>query len=195
MLVLPKADVSKAEGTEIMIRVSCAALSRIQYRDKRFLVILNKNRLQSGRQILTPIGGSLWYYDLSTLLSLGVCFERENSKDLRLYIEESRLPEFAVWFEKREGREIDPFRELYEELVLEERLVRTLIKQNVNIQFAGPVTDRRYSTKDANDGRLTNYFFEVFYVTLSDLLWDEVLGSMYNPACRETSQRPGDTDR
>ena len=167
-----------------MIRISCATLNRIQYRDKRFLVVLNGNRLRSGRRVLTPIGGASRYYDPCVLESLGARPERHGSQDLRFFIDESKVPKFEAWFRTRSGRETGPFRELYEELVLEEGLIGNLGKQDIDVRFAGLVTTQHRSTRDIAGGALTKYFFEVFRVVLSEELWDEILRGITSPTSR-----------
>jgi hypothetical protein len=91
-----------------MIRISCATLNRIQYKDKRFLVILNSNRMQSGRSVLSPIGGASRCHSPRVLDSLGARSEWHGSHDLRFFIGESKVPQFEAWFRTRRGRETDP---------------------------------------------------------------------------------------
>ncbi len=158
-----------------MIRISCATLNRIQYEDGRFLLVLNKNRLQNGKRVLTPIGGGLQYRDQNILHSLGAVFEEENSKDLRFYVDEAKVPKFETWFLTRKGRETDPFRELYEELVLEERLLEGLARQDIGIQYIGLVTEQDRSARDIAAEALTKFYFEVFNVRLRQPSWKEIM--------------------
>jgi hypothetical protein len=167
-----------------MIRISCATLNRIRYQDGRLLVVLNRNRLKNGRRILTPIGGSSSFRDSRVLHSLCVRLERDDSKDLRFYIDEIKLSVFETWFRTQKGRETDPFRELYEELVLEEHLIKDLVRQDIGVRYAGLATTQRQSDRDIAKGVLTNYFFEVFEILLIEPLWKEVLRSLNKPGCR-----------
>ncbi|MBR9705776.1 hypothetical protein GOV14_01955, partial [Candidatus Pacearchaeota archaeon] len=97
-----------------MIRISAASLARIEL-DGKFLVGLNKKRLEVGIQIYTAFGGALEFYDSARpfLESLGTDFEKGN--DLRFIISEDRLPEFEKWFYQKIERESSPYRELREE--------------------------------------------------------------------------------
>lgn len=158
-----------------MIRVSCAILDRIKSSDGRFLLTLNKNRLSQGVQIFSPVGGAIYANDLSRLSSLKVIFEKKDSRDFRFFIEESKLPEFEKWFYERNGRETNPFRELYEELVIEEEILKDLNPRDVISRFLGTITMRLKSSRDIASGILTKYYFEIYEVEFSTNVWAELM--------------------
>ena len=163
------------EDEQQVIIISCATLNRMRYSDGRYLLVLNKNQMQNGMRVLTPIGGASHYNDPSILQALGVHLEQENSRDLRFYIDERRAKEFETWFLTKQGREIDPFRELYEEIVLEERLLGNLDRQDINIKSLGLVTKRDRSTRDPVTHAWTKFYFEVFEIDFPELSWKKML--------------------
>src|SRR5688500_10118367 len=103
-----------------MIRISCNALCRIYDRERGFLLALNRNRLSQGKRIFMPLGGSLQCYIPHELAKLGVEWDSGETldvQDLRFIMPDENIDRFRRWFLGREGREMSPFRELYEELV------------------------------------------------------------------------------
>ena len=104
------------------LRISIAYLMRIEVNGKYLLV--RNDRGQSGFQ---PVGGVYRYFypeGYKELQELGVFtdnnIERDehSEHDLRCVIENrSKLLKFLNWFDREQNRELDPWREFYEELV------------------------------------------------------------------------------
>jgi len=101
------------------IRFSVSYLFRIKLQDKYLLVKGNRiNQFQ-------PVGGAFKRYEESfpVLNKLGVLDDKHmpidsvNAGDLRVRVKGRYVIPFIRWFESRQGREIDPWREFYEELV------------------------------------------------------------------------------
>ena len=100
------------------IRISCAALCRIQI-DGKFLLEINKNR----GNVLTPIGGALEFEEVGRIFLARIEAQFEKGMDLRLTIPASNVDSFRAWFERKEYRETSPLRELREELIDEHRIL------------------------------------------------------------------------
>lgn len=150
---------------ESMVRVSCASLCRIQI-DDQYLLLLNHNRRQKGIYQLSPIGGAITVDDWDVLKDLGFNFNPENpaNHDLRLFLDVAQLEQFREWFHKRQQRETDPFRELYEELVEESQTLFDLKRQDVKIRFLNLREDSKQTSRKGMTGEFTQYFFEIFEV-------------------------------
>jgi len=105
------------------VRISAAGLARIKVGDQYLLMKYKKDN-PDGSWRYIPIGGALGYMGdtRSILESLGASkFEgdEKGEKDLRFALPTEKLEEFESWFNRSVGREIDPMRELREELVEE----------------------------------------------------------------------------
>jgi hypothetical protein len=142
------------------IRVSCAALCRIEHVG-RFLLMLNSNRREKGVYVLSPIGGALSLFDPLRLVEFGAIPEDPNSADLRLTMRRTLLPDFRDWFSRGEGRERSPFRELQEELVVESRLLRELEPEDVTCTYLWTVEQESFTDRQGQTGLLTHYFLEI----------------------------------
>ena len=145
------------------IRVSCAALCRIEHVG-RFLLMLNSNRREKGVYVLSPIGGALSLYDPLRLVEFGAIPEDSNSADLRLTMRTTLLPDFRDWFSRGEGRERSPFRELQEELVTESGLLRELNPEDVTCTYLWTVEEETFTDRQGQTGLLTHYFLEIYDV-------------------------------
>ena len=143
------------------IRISCAALCRIEI-DGKFLLEINKNR----GDILTPIGGALEFRDEARpfLQTLGADFQK--GKDLRLVIPVESIPEFRKWFLSKSGRETDPLRELREELIEEHRVLPAWSAEEPELSYLRLAELEEPSTRKDQVGVLTQYFYEIFSVRL-----------------------------
>lgn len=159
------------------IRVSCAALCRIEI-DGKFLLEINKNR----GDVITPIGGALEFYENARpfLESLGAEFQ--NGNDLRLIIPKTSLPAFREWFVRNEDRETDPLRELREELIDEHGVLPSWPEGELKMSYLRLVEIEEATTRVDQQGRLTHYFYEIFSVGPPE----EV-----EAACVDTSSLPG----
>ena len=99
------------------IRLSCAYLFRIKYRNKYLLI--KGNRIDQYQ----PVGGVYKTYQSfqKTCNELGVTSEKEKSfyekNDLRVYVLGKDVMRFIKWFNTGEGREVNVTREFYEELI------------------------------------------------------------------------------
>jgi hypothetical protein len=148
---------------ENRIRISCAVLCRIEH-EGRYLLLVNENRRRRGVYILSPIGGALIVESPAPLLEMGAAFEDPNSKDLRLSLPHGELDAFRVWFYRGEGRELTPFRELHEELVLESGLLPMLTAHDVEWQRLWTAEQEGFTGRLGQTGVLTHYFLEIYDV-------------------------------
>jgi len=105
------------------VRISAAGLIRIKVGDQYMLIHYGRMRPDRPRRYI-PVGGAVEYTDKGRqfLQSIGAYnFEGDDpnnpSKDLRFFLPVKQLDTFEQWFRRRVDREIDPLRELREELV------------------------------------------------------------------------------
>lgn len=145
------------------LRVSCAALCRIPDAG-RYLLVLNRARRRRGDYVLAPLGGALAFTNAELLIALGARLEDPASHDLRLYLPDEALGDFRAWFAGGEGRERSPYRELYEELVDETRVLAALSPQDVAISWLRTVERREQTSRFGAGGPLTHYFLELYEV-------------------------------
>ncbi len=143
------------------IRISAAGLAKIELDDK-LLVYLNPKFLPK-RRVYTPFGGSLQFHESSQKFfeKLGAIFERGN--DIRMRIPKERVPDFGRWFYNREGREISPYRELREELVREEGILKHLPRGVVKLEYLFTAREVGVLTQSpGHEGQTTDRYLEVF---------------------------------
>ncbi len=145
------------------IRVSCGSLCRFMI-GGQLLVVLNRNRRQHGRFVLSPIGGGIEFHDLGFMQGLNIRLQDPSSNDLRFIIPVDQLETFRQWFYRREGRETDPFREIYEEVVEEEAIVNKLRREDLTIQFLRTAEEVRMTDRQGSTDLLTQYFLELYDV-------------------------------
>src|SRR5215207_1609051 len=157
------------------VRISCAALCRIQDAQGRYLLGLNSDRLAQGRHIYTPLGGALQYEADDLLARFDAVPEAASSRDLRLFIPPERLSDFRVWFLSRTGRETSAFRELCEELVDEFGVLTALSPQDVQIDYLHTYQTRAETGRGASLGALTQYFHDIFAVAFASPLTREIM--------------------
>ncbi len=145
------------------MRVSCAALCRIEH-NNRFLLLLNRNRRQKGLYVLTPVGGALAVTNPGVLERFSASLENAASGDLRLTLPQAQLPAFRDWFYAGQDRETSPFRELYEELVSENGLLEDLRPDQVTAEHLWTVEEDAFTQRQGFSGWLTHYFLEIYGV-------------------------------
>lgn len=105
------------------IRLSIAYLFRIEYHGKYLLVRNNRDQ----NHAFQPVGGVYKYYPnesrkefeyIGILPDDKIPIDDDSTSDLRINLKHrKKLPTFLRWFFKMEDREVDPWREFYEELV------------------------------------------------------------------------------
>jgi hypothetical protein len=149
---------------ESQVRVSCGSLCRIII-DGKYLLILNHNRRKKGYYQLSPIGGAITIDSWDYLSSLSIDPEKAGSNDLRFYINISQIDAFRAWFYSRQHREQDPFREIYEELVLESHALFDVSRRDVSMRFDRVVEDQKQTARKGLTGQFTHYFFDIFDVS------------------------------
>jgi len=145
------------------MRVSCAALCRIEHNNK-FLLLLNRDRRQKGLYVLTPVGGALLLTNPVALEPFSAILENPASGDLRLTLPQAQLPAFRDWFYASQDREISPFRELHEELVVETGLLAELRPDQVTAEHLWTVEEDAFTQRQGYSGWLTHYFLEIYAV-------------------------------
>lgn len=156
------------------IRVSCAALCRIEHVG-RFFLLLNRNRRLKGLYVLSPVGGALDFTDFSAAAALGGVPENPLENELRLLLPQDALPAFRDWFYSGEGRERSPFRELHEELVDEARLLPPFAPTDAECTYLRTVEDQSHTERQGQTGLLTQYFLEIYDVRFKR---DRLLGPL-----------------
>lgn len=150
------------------IRVSCAALCRVQDDAGRYLLGLNKNRLSQGREIYMPLGGALEFTAPDLLARFDATTESPGSRDLRLFMPTDRVPDFRAWFLARHERETSPLRELIEELVEEFAVLDALTAADVDIRLARTYEGEAASGRRGVAGTWTHYLHEVFQIRITN---------------------------
>ena len=145
------------------IRISCACLSSIKIGDK-YLLVQNAKSRSRGKIIYGPVGGALEYKERAETFLEGLNFKPEReTRDLRLRIPEKFVDLFSEWFSKKEDRETTSYREMYEELVLEEKVLSELSKKDVIEKFIDCVSVRK---KSPHFNTPSQYYFEIYKIEL-----------------------------
>lgn len=150
------------------MRISCAALCRIEYHGKYFLMI-NRNRKEKGIPNLSPVGGDIEVTNKALFTAMGAILENTTKNDLRMQIDGGRLDEFRKWFLTRAERETSPFRELQEELVLESGILPKLMEADVTCELRTTIEDSGLTNRSGQTGLMTQYFWEIFDVEFQSL--------------------------
>lgn len=122
------------------VRVTIAYLFRIEVNGK-YVLIKRHKKDRAGYQ---PVGGTFKYFkeenrELFDELGVEPCDhvprDEKTDHDLRIRLKErKKLVDFIKWFESRKNRELDPWREFYEELV-EPGLLQDNIFRHVKYVF------------------------------------------------------------
>ncbi len=155
------------ESNSTPIRVSCAGLASILI-DGKYLLVQNKKSRDKGVISYGPLGGAL-EYDLvaQDFLNVFVKSYERKTPDLRFITTEDKIPRFTQWFEQRIDREISCKRELIEELVDEEKILKVLLESNIYEKEPKLIRDK--SIKPEIDGEImTERFFEVFEIQFDE---------------------------
>lgn len=183
------------------IRVSISYIYRIKIKNKYLLVINKRDRH------LQPVGGV--YKSLSDsvkeLERLGVkadnLFETEDGvakRDLRLFLKGKELIPFLDWFDSQEDRELSPWREFHEELVV------TGILSVVNFPYVNYSYKGRVQTPiiELNVGGKGYFQYDVYDLVLSDrqqkeleALYDKGDGEQYRWVTEDQIQKLGYSDK
>ena len=123
------------ESNSEKIRVSCAGLASIKIGNK-YLLVQNKKSRSKGNIVYGPLGGALEYLPngKAFLDSLNAEYERE-TPDLRITIDQSDLDKYEKWFKTTNDREKSAKREVYEELVLEEKILTNLKESDITEKY------------------------------------------------------------
>lgn len=151
------------------LRVSCSGLARIEDPNGNFVLITNKSRMRAGKTVLTPIGGVLGLtevgrVELKALLKIDG-FEKDD--DMRFMMRGSSANDLVKWFCERRERELDPLREVREELVDElPYLLSGEELEGVTSETAGYYWNVAQTTKLGQEGKLTLYLSEISNVVL-----------------------------
>ena len=128
------------------VRVTVAYLFRIEVNGKYVLI----KRHKKDRVGFQPVGGAFKYFkeenrELFDKLGIEPCDyvprDEDTDHDLRIRLKHRRnLIPFLKWFESRKNREIDPWREFYEELI-EPGLLPSSAFSHVKYVFIGKHTE------------------------------------------------------
>lgn len=141
------------------IRVSCAGLASIKIDDK-YLLVENKKSRSKGSIVYGPLGGALEYLPNGKkfLDTLNPEYERQ-TPDLRMIIDYKDIEKFTKWFKSTDDREKSTKREVYEELVLEEKVINDLKESDISEKYIKSVRDKR-----ERFGVMVERFFEIFEI-------------------------------
>lgn len=152
------------------IRVSCAGLASI-YIDGKYLLVQNKKSKSRGIINYGPLGGGLEYLPSGKefLESLECKFERKEP-DLRLTINVNHFQSFVDWFNTTDDREKSCKREVYEELVLEERILDNLDESDMMERKMDTIRD-----KSKRFGIMSERIFEIFEIRFKKEIEDEII--------------------
>jgi hypothetical protein len=165
------------ETSPIRQRISCAGLCRIQDGHGRYLLGLNLDRFKQGLRVYTPLGGALRYYNPAILDRFHAIPEDPGTCDLRMLIDATQVDAFREWFITRQERETSVFRELYEELVDEFRLLDHLAPGAVQVRFCAIYEHQGITGRGAANGTFTHYFHDIFEIHLIDPILRDLLAS------------------
>ena len=146
-----------------IIRVSAANLAKIPLDDK-LLVALNKSRLKKGKMVYTPFGGAIEFEPEARAFLNGLEAEFEKGNDLRFTMPEENIAAFENWFMRAQDRELNPYRELREELVEEEQVLDKLGRNDLVTAYLGTAKERAETDRPGQEGQVTQRFLEVFDV-------------------------------
>jgi len=169
---VPKPE--KPKSIEVLnipeVRVSSASFTRIKDSEGRQALLVNKNRAEKGKIVLTPIGGAIeatadGVEELKRLLHIdGNAFEKGN--DLRFMMSGKKANKYRSWFLSGEQRESEPSREIIEELVDEAELLDREELEELQCSRAGYATELAETTRTGQEGRMTLRLLEVSSVRL-----------------------------
>jgi SMODS-associated NUDIX domain len=171
------------------VRLSATVLASLQDSAGRYALLVNKQGLTRGERILTPLGGAvevtaLGKTALQQLLAVQEAdFEKGNDLRIRTVAREA-IGSFIAWFAARDGnaRELDPRRELIEELIDESRVLPVAYKDRLandatvrHIGYGSEfVVSKRSGTETVSIG-------DVCQVTLPDDILTELLHGAEQP--------------
>jgi hypothetical protein len=160
------------------LRLSCAALARIEI-DGKLLFILNKNSVNVGKPTFGPLGGALEFSEAARpfLENLQSIFEKGN--DLRITIPSENVQTYLDWFYTRENRESSSLREVFEELVLEEKIVK-MQPEELDEIYVKTVEEDKISNRKGQEGVKTKAVYEIFTVTLPEHVQKQILEHLTN---------------
>lgn len=149
------------------IRISCAILCRFKVANG-YLLLLNRNRREQGLYELTPVGGAIEFYNPQIIQEFNMQLENPDSADLRFQTDPRNIEAFRAWFNQRQDRETDPFREIYEELVLESQALPDLTRDDLSIRYLHITEDAKTTQRSGVRGLFTQYFLEIFEVVITN---------------------------
>lgn len=133
--------------------MSASTLCRIEDGDS-FMLLRNKNAYGRGEIVFSPVGGAIEATEfgrLALMREFGVTDDGfENGDDLRFMLSEREIGRFAIWLTQCDGRyrEIDPERELVEELCEESELLLPQDIRDVRSALVGYYMERAVSYRE-----------------------------------------------
>lgn len=169
------------------VRISSASFTRIRDEDGRFALLINKNRANKGDIILTPIGGGIEATDeglneLKRVLEIDdTTFEK--GRDLRFSMAGVKANQYRDWFLKRQGREINPLREISEELIDEEGLLASEDLSGIEFSLVGYDKELEVTTRTGQEGKKTLRLLEIFEAKIKAEAFEKLkhLSTQSNP--------------
>jgi len=147
-----------------MKRISCSGFARIKHENK-LLLILSKSKLEREIKSYSLIGGAYQFDEngYNRWKEMGAQFQ--SGIDIRMSIPDEKIGEFQEWFEKRTEREVNPERELREEIVGEAEVVPYA---KISFEYVETKDWEMNTTRVPFEGQLTRAFYEFFDVEFFD---------------------------
>jgi len=160
-------------GNEIRVSIICLCIIRNQA--AQYLLGVNENRRHREYQVLMPLGGAYYHDAESGIRHWILNYEKPDSLELRFTSRVENLPQIEQWFLSRKERETTPLRELYEELVLEYKVLPTLSASHVEMKFVGNVIRDRITDRTGAEGKITHYLIELFEVNFVANIFEKAM--------------------
>jgi hypothetical protein len=156
------------------IRISCACLARILFDTDKYLLIQNRKQRNQGIISYGPIGGALEYNEEALEFLMSIDTEFETGSDLRIHIPADNFQKFKEWFLTKKDRETTIFREMYEEIVMEEKFLTNLIEDDIEETFSYLI-ETTVDWDIHGEIKTTFCFFEIYDVKFKEHINEQIL--------------------
>lgn len=151
---------------EERIRVSSSGLISIRFDDGRYLFSLGEHEEPQAKPKVRPLGGAWQRTDSLQWEKTSFIPDPKAGTDLRGTVFASSLAQYSELLRSGRGREINPVRELYEELGMPLGLTEEQVRADFDIILQGSKSFRAPSAS----GSLTQYNFEIYEASVENPL-------------------------